>query len=195
MPASRRCTRLLTGMLAAGLVAAGCGNDETLAGIEFTSASQALVDDCRDAAEQLGFAVPCPMEHPIRSGPVRCVAPSEPGSADVQADEGCGLAGAFVLSINGIGADRTAESISHFVIEGTRLDGPDRRRGCQGEPARLGPHQGHVGTCDGIHTDHVAAFWDRDDVRYVVSAHGDSEVRRRVVQRVASATELVPPDA
>lgn len=183
--------RLLGGLLAGAVALSGCGGSEDLGGIEFTSAPRDLTAECQDAADQLGFAVPCPTEHPVRGGAVSCEV--SPGLANTSRN-GC-ITGTttFLLAINGIEADSAAESISHFVIEGTRLDDPDRSPNCEGEPARFGPWEGHVGTCDGIHNGHVAVFWDVDETRYVVGAHGDSDVRRRVVRRVAGAIELLPP--
>lgn len=192
---------MVPGAVVGALLLSGCGpsgqgsdgGDDAFAGIEFTSASSELTSDCRAAADQLGFPVPCPTEHPTTGENLRCAVPPDLRDAQVSPKEGCVIGSAFVLAINGIPAGRAAESISHFVIEATPLNGASRTPNCEGSSAQFGEHEGRVGTCDGIHINHVAAFWDRDEVLYVVSAHGNSDVRRRVVQRVAEAVELMPP--
>lgn len=118
--------RIVPGLLVGTLLLSGCGTDGDpsvrgdLAGIEFSSASSELMVDCQEAADQLGFAVPCPTEHPTTGETVRCAVPPDLRDAEVNPKDGCVIGNTFVLAINGSPLDgrRVVEAVELVAPKG-----------------------------------------------------------------------------
>lgn len=158
----------------------------------------APVDDdlrrgCQEAADTLGFAVPCPTHLPGDSGDVGCETPAAFSGAEIDPKFGCVLGTGFILEpeIRSSDADAT---IGHFVIEA----GPGGRS-CAGESATDVTVDGvpvHLARCDedgGLHSGHVAAVWESEGVQYVVSAHDWTEYHQQAILDTVAHVELVEP--
>jgi hypothetical protein len=150
-----------------------------------------LERQCQEAADLLGFAVPCPTALPATNYPVRCVVPGAFRDAIVTPKEGCALGGGFLLAPTGI----QDLDLYHLLIEGQL----ESEFGClEGEPhetVETAHGQDLLFACSepGLHEGHTLVRLELDDVFVYISAHGHTENNKQAVLAIADSIQMVPP--
>lgn len=148
---------------------------------------------CQEAADALGFAVPCPTRVPGTSGDVECKTPGAFSGAEVTPKFGCVLGEGFILEPR-IRSSEAGATISHFVIEaapGGRLCTRESATALTVRDAAV-----YLAQCDqegGLHSEHVAAVWELEGIQYIVSAHDWTAYNQRAVLETVRHIELLDP--
>jgi hypothetical protein len=158
---------------------------------------KALGDRCQQAANRLGFAVPCPRLLPTESSP-------PPGSFTCD-QPSCVSGGRFILDENGsflvppgyVGVEGRPQG--HLVIVGAARQTDESVR-CFGE-RRIGQPRIHgvpavLAECQPaseLHGGHVLVRWREQGTVVVVSLHGQSVLNQRLVVAIAAALRLLRP--
>jgi hypothetical protein len=152
---------------------------------------------CRQAADGLGFAVPCP-------GLLPALSPHAAPPAPCDQRFGCERGGVFVLEEEGFpvppgyvgaagqaqgrlvvaAADRAADHVA--ACEGQRR--PVATVTLHGRPGRLVECSGA-----GLHYHSVLVRWRERGVVMVVSVLGHTQLHRQLAMTVAEHTQVVPP--
>jgi hypothetical protein len=169
-----------------------------------------LRDQCLNAAEQLGFAVPCPARVPlVRGRPVRC-------TGGCVAPEGSPPMPIFFFEVQGFDVPRKyrgvdGRPVGHLIIEARRPEdaGPlpcaaatdagmltIQRRSIsvfECPSASNAIEQGVIQHGEGAHSNHVLLAWDEGGIKYAASAHGHTTVNLRLLRRIVESIELVGP--
>lgn len=161
--------------------------------IELHPTDSSLLQQCQDAANLLGFPVPCPSALPPTNQPVRCRTPSEFAAAVVTPKEGCALGRAFILVPDGF----TNHEVHHFVLEASKTGRDDCGEGDPQYPVPVKGTTGAVLDCSefaGLLSDHVLLRFELEGVVIEVSVHDRTEYNRRLVVAVAETIEMIEPD-
>jgi hypothetical protein len=150
-----------------------------------------LTQQCQDAADLLGFPVPCPSALPATNNPVRCAVPGAFRGSNVTPKEGCALGEGFLLAPTGI----QDLELYHLLIEGQlELD-----TGCLEEESHTTVETAHgrglLFTCSepGLHEGHTLVRLEIDNVIVNVSAHGHTEHNEQAVLAIADAIQMLSP--
>jgi hypothetical protein len=169
-----------------------------LGGVYLVRTPAGLRDQCRRAAERLGFAVPCPALRPLPSPgappPAVCTPPSPCGEPDF----------GFLLQATGFLVP--SGYVGGFRDTGARLAVAAARRpaapavACPGErpmaPVTVRRATGGLFGCPpgpGPHSDHLLVRWRERGTTMAVSVSGGTGLHRRLVLALAGHLELVPP--
>jgi hypothetical protein len=154
---------------------------------------------CRQAANRVGFAVPCPMLVPAPAPntppPVPCDQPSTPS---------CTPALGFLFEVGGFTvpsdhivayqdfgenlAITAAKRLTAVVVSCPR-ERPIARARVRGRDGRLY----HCPPGSGLHGDSILLRWEERGTILVVSVSGNSGLHQRLVVTLADHLELVPP--
>jgi hypothetical protein len=176
-----------------------------LDGVYLVPTSAQLRRQCREAADRLGFAVPCPKLRPVplpgAPPPTVCAGHRPCGDPEpdvLEPEPGFLLeAGGFVVPSGYVGsfgdtgarlAVAAAKRLTAFAVAcaGERPVAPARVRGSRGRlvqcPPESGPHRG--GTL---------VRWREEAAVLAVSVTGHTDLERRLVLALAAHLELVPP--
>ena len=209
--------RLVTGLLLGGLVLAGCADETTgtaprlEGGISLAEAHPTLVKQCAEAADRLGFPVPCPRWIPPTADglPYKC-------ETDCVGAAGEAATPTFFLNIEEfsapqdyvgtclgaghvvIGARRHADSPPRPCFDGERIAQPETSGHAVSVyecPARSERLQREIMHGEGAHVDHLLFAWTRHGIDYVVSAHGHTNANRELLTRIVRSIELVEPSS
>jgi hypothetical protein len=166
-------------------------------GVYLTPTGRWFQDRCQEAADRLGFAVPCPALLPASS-------PQAVPPAPCDQQFPCLRGGAFVLDQDGfvvppdyVGAGGRAQG-RLVVAAASRADDP--AVACE-EPRRLvgtvTPHRmaGQLIECSGagLYRDSVLVRWRERDTVMAVSVLGQARLQERLALTVAEQTRVVPP--
>jgi hypothetical protein len=169
---------------------------DLVAGIYLEPTPSDLTVMCREAAMQLGYAVPCPTRLPAPSSSARCLA------------DGCRFAGGFVMEVRGFpvppgwcdGCD------AHLVLAaapaGARTAAPLVT--CDGLPGSAAPEQPAtrfercpdgppwVPNAGGLpHEEHTLTRWRRGGIDYAISVEGFNPTHADVLRQLAHDLDYV----
>ncbi len=160
--------------------------------VDLTPTDAVLRQQCQEAADLLGFPVPCPSALPPTNQPVRCRIPGDFAGADVTPKEGCALGSGFILAPSRF----TNPELFHLVIEGSLsprvdcgVDDPHRRIAIDGA-------EGFLADCSelaGLVANHVLVRIQVGEVFVDVSVHDHTEDNRSVVVAIAQEIAMVEP--
>lgn len=170
-----------------------------LGGEYLVPTSSQLHRQCRQAANRVGFAVPCPMLLPA-------VAPNTvpPALCDQPFTPSCTPALGFLFEVGGFTVP--SDHIVAYQNFGENLAIAAAKRltavvvSCPGErplaPARVRGSDGRLYQCppgSGLHGDSILLRWEERGTILVVSVSGNSGLHQRLVVTLADHLELVPP--
>lgn len=174
-------------------------------GLTLAPAPRSVRSACAQAAEQLGYRVPCPTRVPTVQGtPATCTGTcvATAGGDDTYHE----LFSFEVVDFDG--GDDLGE-VRHLIVEARRLrDSPSTPCFAGVASGRINdatttvlscpdvtelPEQGQARIRHGeaAHSGHLLAYWDLDEVRYAVSVHGTSPASRQVIEQTVGAINLV----
>jgi hypothetical protein len=189
-----------------------------LQGIYLAPPDPVLLRRCREAADRLGFHVPCPGFLPL---PGYGDDPRICGDLPDVSRAGCVHRGRFLLSVThfavppGYGQPSGTEHGTHLVITAFRpedlldlgdLRDPASEFHCPAAridgSAQVGGRAGLLVVCaEGssatrtlVEAGHVILRWSWRGVTNQVSVHGDNAVNRRLARLVAGALNFIGPD-
>ncbi len=187
MPGTGRCRRLAAAtvwlLAIASCATSAVGPERLAAEAGLVSVDAEFMTQCQEAADQLGFAVPCPTA--LLTSATRCP------TAGMY--EGCMWETSFFLAPS-VGAT----DLFHLVIEAA--PGAGRIDECgdeelheqvevQGLPAAVA----QCPSLAGLVADHTVVNWADGEVTIEVSLHGHSERDRQVILAVAENIEMISP--
>jgi hypothetical protein len=170
-----------------------------LGGEYLVPASRQLHRQCRQAAERVGFAVPCPTLLPAPAPntppPVPCEQPSTPS---------CTPALGFLFEVGGFTVPSDHIVSYADVDENLAITAAKQPTAtlvsCPGErpldPASVRGRDGRLYRCppgSGLHGDSILVRWEERATILVLSVSGDTGLHRRLVVTLADHLELVPP--
>ena len=162
-----------------------------------------LAEECADAADVLGYPVPCPTRLPGAS--CGTLPPgAEEGLEPCVAHAGGGETLDTVFSLEGHAASGSG---AHLVIEARRVEKAPPVPCYKGMPRpsiSAGGRTLGVLTCpenaegadanirhgEGAHVGHLLGYWDEGGIRYVVSVHDQSTSGRELLTDIASDVTL-----
>jgi hypothetical protein len=184
--------------------------------VTLVAASAQLASECAAAADQLGFAVPCPSQVPSVDGhAMACPEPVGQNTTPCVGREGLAGYPVFALDFSGfdvpdgyVGIDGNASG--HVFIEARRQsDSPQ-------QPCIGATHSGTVVAgrwntiayrCsndslavqraathgEGAYQGHTLLTWDQGGIDYIASAHGQTAPNRDLLVRLVQSMTLIPP--
>ncbi len=155
---------------------------------DLSPTDQTLLDECKSAADELGFAVPCPTALPPLTAPARCAR----SFADISPNEPCVHGRGFVL----LPTVSTDSGLFHLVIEASDTPNPDCGVDDSHEKIDIGGYSGFLIECSelaGVLAGHSLVRWNVDDITIDVSLHGHSEQDQIAAVSIAEAVDLVAP--
>ena len=170
-----------------------------LGGEYLVPTSGQLHRQCRQAADRVGFAVPCPMLLPAlppdTAPPAPCDQPFTPS---------CTPALGFLFEVGGFTVPSGHIVAYQNLGENLAIAAAKRLTAvvvsCPGErpiaPARVRGRMGRLDQCppgSGLHGDSVLLRWEERGTILVVSVSGNSGLHQRLVVTLADHLELVPP--
>jgi hypothetical protein len=183
------------------------GATDEVTGVPLAEPAPGLAQQCRSAARSLGFAVPRPTRLPLVAGePVDC-------SGDcigLAGERGAEVRG-FFLSVEGYDASAGApETVRHLIVEALRAQDAPPSPCFEGVPAGAleangqdiavlecppdSPQaQANIRHGEGAHIEHLLAYWDSQEIRYVVSVHRTTADDRPLLEQLVSSIELIEP--
>ena len=179
-----------------------------VSGMRLEPAPKWMEGYCHKAANDLGYAVLCPVLLPSRYDLIPCRGPTPKNELwgkycfDYVLDSVFkgppGYQGPFA-------ANRRAGHLAIWTIAPTSDMYQRGLFGCPGEglrqePARLGGHSGHWWACPAtraadLNSGHVAFQWSAGGVIYGLSVHGITNVNRRIVRELLDQLDLVGPQS
>lgn len=170
----------------------GCSLAPTTESVELTATDEVLRAQCQNAADLLGFQVPCPSALPATNEPVRCQTPSDFAGADIIPREGCALGAGFILAPSSM----VDPDIFHLVIAGAKTALED----CGGDdpqtPIELNGLDAAVIQCNelaGLVAGHTLVRYQTDGGFVEVSVHGHTDHDRRIVVAIGESIEMIAP--
>lgn len=149
-----------------------------------------MLDACQEAADVLGFAVPCPMLLPGDLEPE-----SLPQGRGLVWGDGFHLVPPLPGHLQEM-ADR--QEVFHVVVTGgSRFDECDEGQLGVVTIDEWAVQLVECGGLAGLHADHVLAQWEHDGVWFIVSSHvaEDRNFHIAVVTRIVEHVEVVEPMA
>ncbi len=191
----------------------GVSNDSTA--VPLVQAPTEMAAQCRTAAEALEFAVPCPSRVPIAKGRgLTCEAP--PPTTDLPPCVGiAGTQRTFFLQFTDFDVGRGYRGVDgkpegHVLVTASPVSGGAprpcigtvQRRGvmvpwgaatiyrCSSDGLRVQRQAMHG---EGAQLGHVLLAWTQNGIVYSVSAHGDTAVNLRLIERFTKSMILVQP--
>jgi hypothetical protein len=184
--------------------------------VNLVAAPAELRNECAAAANQLGFAVPCPAQVPKAAGRgMRCPVPESAMPAPCVGLEGLPPHPAFGLDFSGFdvpsgyqGVD--GKAMGHLYIEARpRGESPPspcigaRRLGtiaagrwtaneysCSSDTLAVQREARHG---EGAYLGHLLFAWSQDGIDYIASAHGHTIVNRDLLVQLVGSMTLIPP--
>ena len=192
------------------------GLKPSAAAVKLVIAPAKLRDECSAAANQLRFAVPCPMRVPGRHGRgMLCAGPTPEAPVACVGLEGLPQYQVFGLGFSGfdvprryVGVDGKPEG--HVTIEARRQTNSPSLPCIGGEPlgsvlvagrtaaeyrcpgdARRVQREARHG--EGSYLGHLLLAWSENGIDYIVSAHGHTKANLDLIRRLIESMAFVAP--